>query len=95
MPSTFLGPSSGIIKGTYSGKFDSTVTALGRSSGLLDVQVSKFSAWGLDDADLVRLGVVSGHEISQVLSWYEVVFLRVATSVRQSVGTHLGDCLLR
>jgi len=44
---------------TYSWQFDSTVSALGRCTGLLDMKVSKFSSGRLDNTDLVRLGVVS------------------------------------
>lgn len=43
---------------TYTCKLDSTVTTFWRSSLLLDVQVSEFTTWRLDDADLVALGVV-------------------------------------
>jgi hypothetical protein len=41
-------------KATYSWQLDSAVSTLGRSTGLLNVKVSKSSAGGLDDADLVR-----------------------------------------
>jgi hypothetical protein len=55
------------IKITYTWELDATVTTFRRSSGLLDVKVSKLTAGGLDDADLVRSGVVSVGEISKVL----------------------------
>jgi hypothetical protein len=41
------------IKITYTWELDATVTTFRRSSGLLDVKVSKLTAGGLDDADLV------------------------------------------
>lgn len=53
-----------MIEMTYSWQLDATVSALRRSSSLLDVKVSKFSAGGLDNADLVRSGVVSASHIS-------------------------------
>lgn len=56
-----------VIEITYAWELDATVTAFGGGSGLLDVKVSKFSARGLDNADLVRSGVVSGEGISQML----------------------------
>lgn len=43
---------------TYTGEFGAAVTALGRCASLLDVQVSKLAAGGLDHADFVRDGVV-------------------------------------
>jgi hypothetical protein len=87
---------SDIIRKTYSRELNSTITTFGRGSGFLDVKVSKFSAWGLDNADLVRSGVVSGNGISQGRNLtMRYVSLRVATSVCQSVGTHLGEYLRR
>ena len=48
------------IKGsTHTWELDATVTALWCSSSLLDVKVSELATWSLDNADLVRLGVVS------------------------------------
>lgn len=44
---------------TYTWKFCAAVTALGCSTSLLDVQVSELTSRRLDDADLVRAGVVS------------------------------------
>jgi hypothetical protein len=38
---------------THSLQLGATVTAFGRGSSLLDMEVSKVSAGGLDDADLV------------------------------------------
>lgn len=43
---------------TYTRELDLAVTALGSRASLLDVQVSGVAAGGLDDADLVGLGVV-------------------------------------
>ena len=43
---------------TYACKLDTTVTALGSGTLLLDMQVSKISTRGLDDADTVGPRVV-------------------------------------
>ena len=43
---------------THAAQFHPAVTAFWRRAFLLDVQVSKFAARGLDDADSVALGVV-------------------------------------
>lgn len=43
---------------THPRKTDTTVTALGRRTLLLDVKVTEMSAGGLDDADFVAAGVV-------------------------------------
>lgn len=49
---------------TYTWELNSTVTALWCSSGLLDVEVTERTTWGLHNADLVGLGVVSAlHEL--------------------------------
>lgn len=51
----------GVLAGAESrdsGKLDATVTTLRGSSPLLDVEVTKLSTRGLDDADLVGAGVV-------------------------------------
>lgn len=51
----------GVLTRTKSGetrKGDPTVAALWSSSSLFEVEVSKFSAGGLDDFDLVGSGVV-------------------------------------
>lgn len=45
-------------RGTHAWEFDTTVTALWRSTLLLDVQVSEATTGSLDNADLVRPGVV-------------------------------------
>lgn len=47
------------IRMTYPWELNSTVATFGCRSSFLDVKVSKFSAWSLDNADLVRSGVVS------------------------------------
>jgi len=47
------------MSSTYTCELDTTVTALGGGSSLLDVQVAELTTWGLDHADLVGLGVVS------------------------------------
>lgn len=49
----------------YPWKFDAAITTLGRSTGLLDVKVSKSTAWSLYNADLVRSGVVSALELAK------------------------------
>jgi len=38
---------------TYTWQLDSTITTLWCSTSFLDVKVSKGTAWGLDNADLV------------------------------------------
>lgn len=43
---------------TYTWKLDATVTALGRGTLLLDVEVPELAAGSLDDAGQVGLGVV-------------------------------------
>ena len=49
-----------IVGCTYTGELETTVTTFWCSSLLLDVKVTEFTTWGLNDADLVGLGVVSG-----------------------------------
>lgn len=44
---------------TYTAELGAAVTALGRSTLLLGVEVSQLAAGGLNDADFVGLGVVS------------------------------------
>lgn len=46
------------LGGTYTRELDATVTALGSSALLLDVEVPELAAGGLDDADLVGPRVV-------------------------------------
>lgn len=46
------------MRSTYTGELDAAVTAFRCSALLLDVQVSEVATRGLDDANLVRLGVV-------------------------------------
>ena len=81
---------------TYTWQFDSTVTAFWRSTSLLDVKISKLTTGGLNDADLVRPGVVSMCKMS-IRNPITVNSrdLRVATSECQSVGRHFGGLLLR
>ena len=43
---------------THTGKLDATVTALGGSTLLLDVEVPELTTGGLDDTDLVGPRVV-------------------------------------
>jgi hypothetical protein len=43
---------------THAGELDATVTALGSSALLLDVEVTELAARSLDDADLVGPRVV-------------------------------------
>ena len=50
---------------TYAGKLDTTVTALGSGTLLLDVKVTELATGSLDDSDLVGLGVVAGSSICQ------------------------------
>ena len=47
------------IVATYTWQFNAAVTTFWRSTGFLDVKVSKLAAWGLDDSDLVGGGIVS------------------------------------
>lgn len=47
-----------LLGGTYTRELDATVTALGSSALLLDVEVPELAAGGLDDADLVGPRVV-------------------------------------
>jgi hypothetical protein len=56
---------------THSRQLDSTVSALGRGTGFLDVKVTKLSARGLDNADLVWFCVVSSPEwVSLPCAWW-------------------------
>jgi hypothetical protein len=51
--------SRSVYYNTYTWEFDAAVTAFWGRTLLLDVEVSKLAAGGLDHADLVRLGIVS------------------------------------
>lgn len=61
------------------------------------MKISKLTAGGLDDADLVRPGVVSAQNLIRIRVQYtpNSIYLRVAASVCQSVGRHFGGLLLR
>jgi len=50
---------------TYACKLDTTVTALGSGTLLLDVKVTELATGSLDDSDLVGLGVVAGSSSCQ------------------------------
>lgn len=55
-----------LIGSTHTGELDATVTALGSSALLLDVEVPELTAGGLDDADLVGPRVVPIDEIPSI-----------------------------
>lgn len=68
---------------TYTWELDATVTALWGSASLLDVKVSKLASWGLDHANLVGLGVVTGRaRKSASWSYYYSSSLPVQPTVR-------------
>jgi hypothetical protein len=54
------------IGSTHTRELDATVTALGSSTLLLDVEVPERAAGGLDDADLVGPRVVPVDEIRSI-----------------------------
>lgn len=54
------------IGSTHTGELDATVTALGSSALLLDMEVPELTAGGLDDANLVGPRVVPVDEIPSI-----------------------------